>query len=96
VKYMLLICGDESAAARAMTVAAGGTRRCSGAGCCRVGRGCGRPPTGLDAALRRGRPGRYQVQAAIAACHATAADAADTDTERRYLTHRLAQTTNRT
>jgi RNA polymerase sigma-70 factor (ECF subfamily) len=33
----------------------------------------------LDAALRRGQPGAYQVQAAIAACHATAADAADTD-----------------
>ena len=33
----------------------------------------------LGAALRRGRPGAYQVQAAIAACHATAADAADTD-----------------
>jgi RNA polymerase sigma-70 factor (ECF subfamily) len=33
----------------------------------------------LDAALRRGRPGAYQVQAAIAACHATVADAADTD-----------------
>jgi RNA polymerase sigma-70 factor (ECF subfamily) len=33
----------------------------------------------LDAALRRGRPGAYQVQAAIAACHATAARAADTD-----------------
>ncbi len=33
----------------------------------------------LDAALRRGRPGPYQVQAAIAACHATAADAAATD-----------------
>jgi RNA polymerase sigma-70 factor (ECF subfamily) len=33
----------------------------------------------LDAALRRGRPGAYQVQAAIAACHATAAGAADTD-----------------
>jgi RNA polymerase sigma-70 factor, ECF subfamily len=33
----------------------------------------------LDGALRRGRPGPYQVQAAIAACHATAADAADTD-----------------
>jgi predicted RNA polymerase sigma factor len=56
-----------------------------------------RPPADrLEAALRRGRPGRYQVQAAIAGCHATAADAADTDTERRYLTHRLAQTTNRT
>jgi RNA polymerase sigma-70 factor (ECF subfamily) len=33
----------------------------------------------LDTALRRGRPGPYQVQAAIAACHATAVDAADTD-----------------
>jgi RNA polymerase sigma-70 factor, ECF subfamily len=33
----------------------------------------------VDAALRRGRPGPYQVQAAIAACHATAADATDTD-----------------
>ncbi|HEY6592536.1 MAG TPA: sigma-70 family RNA polymerase sigma factor [Asanoa sp.] len=33
----------------------------------------------LDAALRRGRPGPFQVQAAIAACHATASDAAATD-----------------
>ncbi len=33
----------------------------------------------LDAALRRGEPGPYQVQAAIAACHATAPRAADTD-----------------
>ncbi|MBV9039583.1 MAG: sigma-70 family RNA polymerase sigma factor [Acidimicrobiia bacterium] len=33
----------------------------------------------LDAALRRERPGPYQVQAAIAACHATAATPADTD-----------------
>jgi RNA polymerase sigma-70 factor, ECF subfamily len=33
----------------------------------------------LDRALRRRRPGPYQVQAAIAACHATAARAADTD-----------------
>jgi RNA polymerase sigma-70 factor, ECF subfamily len=33
----------------------------------------------LDAALRRGKPGPYQVQAAIAACHATASDAAATD-----------------
>jgi RNA polymerase sigma-70 factor, ECF subfamily len=33
----------------------------------------------LDTALRRGRPDPYQVQAAIAACHATAAGAADTD-----------------
>ncbi len=33
----------------------------------------------LDAALRRGEPGPYQVQAAIAACHATALDAHDTD-----------------
>ncbi len=33
----------------------------------------------LEGALRRGEPGPYQVQAAIAACHATAARAADTD-----------------
>jgi RNA polymerase sigma-70 factor, ECF subfamily len=31
----------------------------------------------LDAALRLGRPGPYQVQAAIAACHATEASATD-------------------
>jgi RNA polymerase sigma-70 factor (ECF subfamily) len=35
--------------------------------------------TVLEDALRRGRPGPYQVQAAIAACHVTAARAADTD-----------------
>jgi RNA polymerase sigma-70 factor, ECF subfamily len=33
----------------------------------------------LASALRRGRPGPYQIQAAIAACHATALAAADTD-----------------
>ncbi|GAA5124742.1 RNA polymerase sigma factor [Pseudonocardia adelaidensis] len=33
----------------------------------------------LDAALRRREPGTYQVQAAIAACHARAAQASDTD-----------------
>ena len=33
----------------------------------------------LDAALRREQPGPYQVQAAIAACHGTAATATDTD-----------------
>jgi RNA polymerase sigma-70 factor (ECF subfamily) len=33
----------------------------------------------LERALRRGQPGPYQIQAAIAACHATAATAADTD-----------------
>jgi RNA polymerase sigma-70 factor (ECF subfamily) len=33
----------------------------------------------LDAALRRGEPGPYQVQAAIAACHASSPDAASTD-----------------
>ncbi len=33
----------------------------------------------LDAALRRRRPGPYQLQAAIAASHATAPEAADTD-----------------
>ncbi|TDV41728.1 RNA polymerase sigma-70 factor (ECF subfamily) [Actinophytocola oryzae] len=33
----------------------------------------------LESALRLGSPGPYQVQAAIAACHATAKTAADTD-----------------
>jgi RNA polymerase sigma-70 factor, ECF subfamily len=33
----------------------------------------------LEAALRHGRAGQYQLQAAIAACHGSAADAADTD-----------------
>ena len=33
----------------------------------------------LDAALRRRRPGPYQLQAAIAACHATAVEAGATD-----------------
>ena len=33
----------------------------------------------LESALRLGRPGPYQLQAAIAACHATATSAADTD-----------------
>jgi RNA polymerase sigma-70 factor (ECF subfamily) len=33
----------------------------------------------LDSALRHGAPGPYQLQAAIAACHASAADPADTD-----------------
>ncbi|MBV8296613.1 MAG: RNA polymerase sigma factor [Acidimicrobiia bacterium] len=33
----------------------------------------------LDAALRRERPGPYQVQAAVAACHAAAASPAETD-----------------
>ena len=33
----------------------------------------------LDAALRRRQPGPYQLQAAIAACHATATEAAATD-----------------
>jgi RNA polymerase sigma-70 factor (ECF subfamily) len=33
----------------------------------------------LEAALRRGEPGPYQVHAAIAACHAGARDAAATD-----------------
>ena len=33
----------------------------------------------LESALRRGAPGPYQVQAAIAACHATARTAAETD-----------------
>jgi RNA polymerase sigma-70 factor (ECF subfamily) len=33
----------------------------------------------IEAALALGRPGPYQLQALIAACHSTAADAADTD-----------------
>jgi RNA polymerase sigma-70 factor (ECF subfamily) len=33
----------------------------------------------LEGALRRGEPGPYQVQAAIAACHASARDASETD-----------------
>ncbi|WP_328498185.1 RNA polymerase sigma factor [Streptomyces sp. NBC_00414] len=33
----------------------------------------------LETALRRGRPGPYQIQAAVAACHTTAATAQDTD-----------------
>ncbi|MDN3024192.1 RNA polymerase sigma factor [Streptomyces sp. S.PB5] len=33
----------------------------------------------LETALRRGRPGPYQLQAAIAACHTTARTAGDTD-----------------
>jgi RNA polymerase sigma-70 factor (ECF subfamily) len=33
----------------------------------------------LESALRRRRPGPYQIQAAIAACHAQAATAAQTD-----------------
>ncbi|CAM3994129.1 RNA polymerase sigma factor [Kibdelosporangium persicum] len=33
----------------------------------------------LDAALEQGHPGPYQLQAAIAACHATAPTASDTD-----------------
>ena len=33
----------------------------------------------LEAALRAGRPGPYQLHAAIAACHSTAARPADTD-----------------
>ncbi len=41
----------------------------------RIRRGAAR----LDAAVAVGRPGPYQVQAAIAACHATATRAADTD-----------------
>ncbi len=46
----------------------------------------------LEAALRRGRPGPYQVQAAIAACHVTAAEAAATDwAEVAGLYRRLAQ-----
>jgi RNA polymerase sigma-70 factor, ECF subfamily len=46
----------------------------------------------LDAALRYDRAGPYQLQAAIAACHATAAAAADTDWARiAALYERLAE-----
>jgi RNA polymerase sigma-70 factor, ECF subfamily len=46
----------------------------------------------LDTALRRGRAGPYGVQAAIAACHATARRAADTDwTEIALLYRELAR-----
>jgi RNA polymerase sigma-70 factor (ECF subfamily) len=46
----------------------------------------------LDAALRRGRARAYVIQAAIAACHATATRAADTDwAEIAQLYGRLAQ-----
>lgn len=46
----------------------------------------------LDAALRRGEPGPYQLQAAIAACHATATDPGATDwTEIAQLYGRLSQ-----
>jgi RNA polymerase sigma-70 factor (ECF subfamily) len=46
----------------------------------------------LDAALRHDRAGYYQLQAAIAACHARAADPADTDWARiATLYGRLAQ-----
>jgi RNA polymerase sigma-70 factor (ECF subfamily) len=33
----------------------------------------------VDSTLRKGRPGPYQIQAAIAACHASATVASDTD-----------------
>jgi len=46
----------------------------------------------LDAGLRHDRAGPYQLQAAIAACHATAAGAADTDWPRIAILYgRLAQ-----
>ena len=72
------------AAARRPTRDPGRRRRRAGAargpGPLPVGRGRDRRgPGAARAALRRGRPGPYQVQAAIAACHATAATPADTD-----------------
>jgi RNA polymerase sigma-70 factor (ECF subfamily) len=46
----------------------------------------------LDRAMRLGRPGPYQLQAAIAACHATAPTAAETDwVEIALLYERLCQ-----
>jgi RNA polymerase sigma-70 factor (ECF subfamily) len=48
----------------------------------------------VDAAMRRGQPGPYQVQAAIAACHASAPTAGDTDWEQIALLYgRLAELT---
>ncbi len=48
----------------------------------------------LETALRRGEPGPYQVQAAIAACHSTARAAAETDWHQiAALYERLAQMT---
>ena len=48
----------------------------------------------LDRALRRRRPGPYQLQAAIAACHASAASAGETDwAEIALLYERLATVT---
>jgi RNA polymerase sigma-70 factor (ECF subfamily) len=48
----------------------------------------------LEAALRRGRPGPYELQAAIAACHATAPEPAATDwTQIAALYERLARLT---
>jgi RNA polymerase sigma-70 factor (ECF subfamily) len=45
----------------------------------------------LKGAMQRGRPGPYQIQAAIVACHAAARDAADTDwTQISALYRRLA------
>ena len=45
----------------------------------------------LQNAMQQGRPGPYQIQAAIVACHATASDAADTDwTQIAALYERLA------
>ncbi len=45
----------------------------------------------LKDAMQRARPGPYQIQAAIVACHATASDAADTDwTQIAALYERLA------
>jgi RNA polymerase sigma-70 factor (ECF subfamily) len=53
-----------------------------------IGQGC----AVLDAAVRLGRPGPYQVMAAIAACHASAPTAAATDwAEIAALYERLAQ-----
>jgi RNA polymerase sigma-70 factor, ECF subfamily len=59
-------------------------------------RGSPPPPAGLgllDAALRQDRAGPYQLQASIAACHAGAANAADTDGARiAQLYHRTGLT----
>jgi RNA polymerase sigma-70 factor, ECF subfamily len=48
----------------------------------------------LDRAFRHGRPGPYQLQAAVAACHATAEHAKDTDWRRIADLYTLVATVN--
>lgn len=108
MKYMLLVCGDDTADASGMTPVEPWVEELGDRGVRLHGhttpagpRGWTRPhdpvspedqdPTAwnraeaeegaalLETTLRRGKPGPYQIQAAIAACHTTASTAADTD-----------------